>query len=172
MEWTESGVLLTCRPHGETTAIAHILARENGRYAGIVHGATRRHLAPTLQPGNHFKVKWRARTVDNLGWFVLEQEKSRSVAIWNNQLALAGMTAACALLDLLVPERMAYPALYDATIRLLDGMMEGNAWQIRYGLWEKHLIETIGFGLELDRCAVTGSAESLIYVSPRTGRAV
>jgi len=163
---------LTCAPHGETTAIAHILARENGRYAGLVYGATSKRLAPALQSGNQFKVKWRAKTEDNLGWFGLELEKSRSVAVWTDRLALAGLTSVCALLDLLIPERMAYPELYDATIELLDIIMEGNAWLTCYGLWEKQLVTTIGFGLELDRCAVTGATENLLYVSPKTGRAV
>ncbi len=172
MEWTEPGILLTCKPYGETAAIAHIMARENGRYAGLVYGATSRRIAPILQSGNQFKVKWRAKSEDNLGWFNLELETSRSVAAWTDRLALAGLTSVCALLDLLVPERMAYPELYDATIELLDAIMQDRAWPTRYGLWEKQLVTTIGFGLELDRCAVTGATENLLYISPKTGRAV
>ena len=34
------------------------------------------------------------------------------------------------------------------------------------------MLEELGFGLDLSRCAVTGSADDLAWVSPRTGRAV
>jgi len=33
-------------------------------------------------------------------------------------------------------------------------------------------LEELGFGLDLTRCAVTGSRDDLAYVSPKTGRAV
>jgi DNA repair protein RecO (recombination protein O) len=34
------------------------------------------------------------------------------------------------------------------------------------------LLEALGFGMDLSRCASTGAVDDLIYVSPRTGRAV
>ena len=179
MQWTESSLLLTSMPHGETSAIAHMMTRENGRYTGIVHGATSRRLAPLLQPGNQFMTTWRAKTADNLGWFRLELEKSRSVAVWADRTALAGLTSVCSLLGMLLPEREPYPELYDVTLDLVDSISTletGNeaidGWLAKYALWEKELIAEIGFGLKLDRCTVTGTRNDLVYISPKSGRAV
>lgn len=172
MQWSESGLLLSTRPHGETSAIANIYTRGNGRYSGIVHGATSLRRAAELQPGNQFHTTWRAKIPDNLGWFHLELEKSRSVAIWSDRTALSGMTSVCSLVNLLLPEREAYAVLHDITINLVDSINSGEEWLLDYALWEKRLIADIGFGLELDRCAVTGTTGGLVYVSPRSGRAV
>jgi DNA repair protein RecO (recombination protein O) len=38
--------------------------------------------------------------------------------------------------------------------------------------WEAGLLEALGFGLDLSECAATGATDDLIYVSPRSGRAV
>ncbi|WP_128254721.1 DNA repair protein RecO [Falsirhodobacter deserti] len=169
MEWRDEGALLSVRRHGESAAIIEVFTAAHGRHAGLVHGGASRRMAPVLQPGNQLDVTWRARLDDQLGTFAVEPVQSRSVL--QDRLALAGLNAVCAMLRITLPEREPHPDLYRATIPLLDTLGTAH-WGTAYLRWEARLLEEIGFGLDLSRCAVTGSADDLAFVSPRTGRAV
>ncbi|MEM8870211.1 MAG: DNA repair protein RecO [Pseudomonadota bacterium] len=171
MEWREQGVLLSVRPHGETAAIIEVLTEARGRHAGIVRGGNGRRIKPILQPGAQLDLTWRARLEDHLGSFTAEPVFARA-ALMSDRLALAGLSAATALIRLAWAERQAHPALYRDTEALLDRMEVGDEWLAYYVGWELHLLSTLGFGLDLRACAVTGATEELIYVSPKSGRAV
>jgi DNA repair protein RecO (recombination protein O) len=170
MEWRDQGALLAVRRHGESAAIIEVFTASHGRHAGVVRGGGGRKLAPVLQPGAQLDVTWRARLDDHLGVFAVEPVRSRA-GVMADRAALAGLAAVCALLSHALPEREAHPALYPATIALLDAL-EGRDWRRAYLVWEVLLLEELGFGLDLSRCAVTGATEGLAFVSPRTGRAV
>mgnify|MGYP002335882264 CR=1 FL=1 len=170
MEWRDEGALLVMRPHGETAAIIEVFTKAHGRHAGVVRGGASRKMAATLQPGSQLAVTWRARLDDHIGAFTVEPLKSRA-GVLSDRLALAGLTSVCALLRAALPEREAHPALWSRTMTLLDAL-DGEGWPATYLRWEICLLEELGFGLDLDRCAVTGASEGLAYVSPRSGRAV
>jgi len=169
MEWRDEGVLLSVRLHGESAAIIEVFTAAHGRHAGLVHGGASRRMKPVLQPGNQLDLSWRARLDDQLGSFHVEPSQSRSVL--QDRLALAGLNAVCAMLRITLPEREPHPELYHATMPLLDRLGQPD-WGTAYLRWEMRLLEEMGFGLELTRCAVTGSRDDLAFVSPRTGRAV
>lgn len=170
MEWRDQGALISVRPHGESAAIIEVFTASHGRHAGIVRGGGSRRLAPVLQPGAQLDVTWRARLDDHIGAFTVEPIRSRA-AVMEDRRALAALTSACALLHLALPEREPHPNLYRASIGLLD-RLEGADWETAYLRWELLVLEEVGFGLDLSRCAVTGARDDLAYVSPRTGRAV
>lgn len=170
MEWRDEGALLVMRPHGESAAIIEVFTKAHGRHAGVVRGGASRKMAATLQPGSQLAVTWRARLDDHIGAFTVEPLKSRA-GVLSDRLALAGLTSVCALLRAALPEREAHPALWRRTMTLLDALGD-EGWPATYLRWEIYLLEELGFGLDLDRCAVTGASEGLAYVSPRTGRAV
>jgi DNA repair protein RecO (recombination protein O) len=170
MEWRDQGVLLAVRRHGESAAIIEVFTAAHGRHAGVVRGGGSRRAAPILQPGAQLDVTWRARLDEHLGAFAAEPLRSRA-GIMQSRNGLAGLNAICALLSHALPEREAHPALYPATIALMDAL-EGDGWALDYLRWEVLLLEELGFGLDLARCAVTGATEGLAFVSPRTGRAV
>ena len=172
MEWRGEGVLLSVRRHGEDAAIIEVLSADRGRHLGVVRGGASRRMAPLLQPGAQLHLAWRARLVDHLGQFTVEPGRDRAGALLADPAALAGLTSVCALLSRSLPERDAQPDLYTATVTLLDALPRRDDWPLAYLLWERVLLDQLGFGLDLGRCAVTGRAEGLIYVSPRTGRAV
>lgn len=171
MEWRDEGVLLSVRPHGESAAIIEVFTALHGRHAGVVRGGASRRLAPMLQPGAQVSVTWRARLEDHIGVFLVEPLRSRAVAL-GDRLALAGLSAVCALLQVALAEREAHQSLWIASTGLLDTLLERPDWPVRYLRWEMLLLEELGFGLDLATCAVTGSREDLVFVSPRTGRAV
>ncbi|AEI95358.1 DNA repair protein RecO [Roseobacter litoralis] len=172
MEWREEGILLSTRRHGESAAIIEVFTPSHGRHAGVVRGGTSRKIAPILQPGAQLDLTWRARLEDHIGSFHVEPVRSRAAAAMGDRLALAGLNAVTALLGFCLPEREAHRALYLETERLLDLLEEGELWPLAYLRWEVQLLHEMGYALELDQCAVTGQRDDLIYVSPKSGRAV
>ena len=172
MEWRDHGILLGVRRHGETSAIIDVFTESHGRHAGVVRGGTSRKIAPILQPGAQLDVTWRARLEDHLGSYHVEPVRSRAAAAMGSRLALAGLNAVSGVLSFCLPEREVHGGLYRRTEQLLDLLGEDALWPLAYLRWELALLEEMGFGLDLTRCAVTGVREGLLYVSPRTGRAV
>lgn len=173
MEWRDEGTLITSRPFGETSAVIEVFTAEHGLHAGVVRGGTSRKVAAILQPGSQIEVSWRARLDDHLGSFTVEPRHSRAI-LMSDHLGLAGLNAVCAMLRFALPERSAYPLLYQRTQALLAQMeaLQAGSWLPSYLRWELLLLEECGFALDLLRCAVTGDRDDLSFVSPRTGRAV
>ncbi|MEX0277574.1 MAG: DNA repair protein RecO [Ruegeria sp.] len=172
MDWRDHGILLTSRRHGETAAIVEVFTEGHGRHAGVVRGGASRKIAPTLQPGAQVDVHWRARLEEHLGSFQVEPLRSRAAAAFSGRLALAGLNAVVALLSFCLPEREPHPAIYKQTEQLMDLLGQDEIWPLAYLRWELALLEELGFGLDLTVCAVTGARSGLVYVSPKTGRAV
>lgn len=125
-----------------------------------------------LQPGNLLALTWKARLAEHLGSFTVELERDRAARLMNDRRTLAGLGAVTGLLAYALPERLAMPGLYERTAELLDVMPVTPAWTLLYLRWEVALLEDLGFGLDLSACAATGINDELIYVSPKSGRAV
>lgn len=172
MEWRDQGILLSARRHGETSAIIEVFTPTQGRHAGIVRGGTSRKIAPILQPGAQLDVAWRARLEDHIGSFSVEPVRSRAVSAMQDRLSLAGLNTVTALLSFCLPEREPHPPLYHRTQALLDLLDQGALWPLAYLQWELSLLEELGYGLDLHACAVTGATDGLVFVSPKSGRAV
>jgi DNA repair protein RecO (recombination protein O) len=170
MDWRDEGLLLSMRPHGESAAIIEVLTAAHGRHVGVVRGGASRKMAATLQPGTGLALEWRARLEGHIGSFTVETLRSRAHLL-ADRLALAGLMSACALLRMALPERESHPGLYPVTLALFDGLGQAG-WTSAYLRWELRLLEELGFGLDLTACAVTGATEALVFVSPKTGRAV
>lgn len=171
MEWSDEGMILSVRPHGETGAVLELFTRRNGRHLGLVHGGRSRKLRPILQIGNHVEASWKARIADNLGHFALELRKSYAALVLDDAAALAALTSIAALARLL-PERDPHPNLFEVTLFVLGYLDEQEVWPALLVRWELALLEELGFGLDLTTCAATGATTDLTYVSPKSGRAV
>lgn len=174
MEWSDTAIVLSVRPHGETARIIDVLTRDHGRYAGLVRGGASRKAAPTLQPGNSVHVHWRARLSEHLGNFTVEPVKSRSGTLMEKREALTGLNAFTAVAIAALPEREPHAPVFAAAEILLDAMTDDDFahWAPLFVRWEAGLLENLGFGLDLSRCASTGTTDDLRYVSPKSGRAV
>lgn len=175
IEWSDDGIVLMARPHGETAAVVSVLTRAHGRHAGLVQGGQSRRNAPVLQPGQQVSASWRARLSDQLGQYALEPAAPYPAALLDDALALAGLTAACAVADAALPEREKHEAVYEGLLALVDTLAT-PAWPYAYVRWELGLLREVGYGVDLTCCALTGELDSpespLSFVSPRTGRAV
>lgn len=172
MEWRDQGILLSSRRHGETSAIIEVFTPNHGRHGGVVRGGTSRKIAPILQPGAQLDLTWRARLEDHIGAFTVEPVRSRAANAMGGRLALAGLNAVTALVSFSMPEREAHLPLYSCTETLLDLLGQDEVWPLAYLQWELSLLSELGYGLDLSKCAVTGATDDLIYVSPKSGRAV
>ena len=171
MEWRANGILLSVRRHGENGTIIEALTEDHGRHAGLVHGGVGRKMAATLQPGNLLSLRWRARLADNLGTFEAELIHGYASEAMADREALATLESMRAVASTLLPERAAV-SLFDLTKLVLDLLGEPEARRVAYAQWEVALLAELGFGLDLKNCAATGRADDLVYVSPRSGRAV
>jgi DNA repair protein RecO (recombination protein O) len=171
MEWQDDGIVLMARPHGENDAILSLLTRGHGRAAGLLRGGQGRRWRGLVQPGNRVRVRWRARLAEHLGSYTCELDRAEAGALLDEPSRLAALTAACALVEVALPERAPHPRLFDAFRRLLDAL-PGDDWAAHYVRWEIELLAELGFGLDLTCCATTGRTDELAFVSPRTGRAV
>lgn len=171
MEWIDEGTVLGTRRHGEANAILEVMTREHGRHLGLVRGGAGSRLRPVLQPGNTVRTVWRARLDEHLGNFTVEGLRLRAASFLNSAHAVYGTTHLAALCRLL-PERDPHPGVHE----LLDRMLEetGDALALAAGIvrFERILLAELGFGLDLSACAVSGASEDLVYVSPKSGRAV
>ncbi|MEM8936303.1 MAG: DNA repair protein RecO [Pseudomonadota bacterium] len=172
MEFSDRGIILDARAHGETHAIVHAFTETHGRWAGLVYGGQGRRMTPVLQAGNEVALAWKARNDDSLGHFSLELTRARAGELMQERLALAGLAAAAAVAFHCLPEREAHPAAYAAMTVLLENLSDVDVWPALMARWELGLLAELGFALSLDRCAATGSTENLIYVSPKSARAV
>jgi DNA repair protein RecO (recombination protein O) len=171
MQWSDEGVILSVRPHGEAAAVLELFTRGHGRHLGLVHGGRSRKLRPVLQIGNHVDIVWKARLSENLGHFAVELRKGFAALLMDDAAALTAMTAMAALARLL-PERDPHPNLFEVTQFVLGFLDDRGVWPALVVRWELALLDELGFGLDLASCAATGTSTDLVYVSPKSGRAV
>jgi DNA repair protein RecO (recombination protein O) len=171
MHWSDEGIVLGSRRHGEANAIIEVLTRTHGRHLGLVRGGAGTRLRPVLQPGNSVRVDWRARLDEHLGHYTVEGLQLRAGALLALSHAIYGVTHLSALCRLL-PERDPHPEMHDLLESALDRMDDAMAVALNVVRFEFRILAELGFGLDLGACAATGSQDDLIYVSPKTGRAV
>jgi DNA repair protein RecO (recombination protein O) len=172
IEWRDEGILLTVRRHGESAAIIDAFTPNHGRHAGLVRGGASRKMTPVLQPGAQLSLEWRARLEEHLGGYKVEPIRSRAGVLLADGDALEAMNSVAALLSAYLAEREAHPHLFAATVALLDCLGVDDGWPEAYVAWELAFLSDLGYPLDLSACASTGALEELIWVSPRTGRAV
>jgi DNA repair protein RecO (recombination protein O) len=171
MQWSDEGIILGTRRHGETSLIVELMTAAHGRHLGLVRGGRSRKRQPTLQPANSVTATWRARLDEHLGHYSIESTNQRAAALIESAGALYGFQTLAALLRLL-PERDPHPLLFAAVEAIADRLGDALEAGELVARFELQLLDDLGFGLDLGECAATGANEHLAYVSPRSGRAV
>ena len=172
MEWRDKGILLATRPFGETSLIVDVFTPDHGKSSGVVRGGQSKKLKPILQIGAQIDLTWKARLEEHLGSFQVELIRSRTANVMNDRLLLAGMLSSATLINRFFPAGQVYKEFYESSETLFDLLQFSDIWTLGYFKWELEFLETLGFGLDLEKCAVTGSTEDLKFISPKSGRAV
>lgn len=171
MQWTAEAIVLGVRPHGESSVVLEVMTEEFGRHLGLVKGGRSRRLQPALQPGNTLLVSWKARLETHLGMAAVELSLARAARLMQSVAGVCGVQIVAAHLRYLA-EREPHPGLYRAAVALLDnldGPLQSGALIARF---EVMVLDELGFGLDLASCAATGRTDELVYVSPKSARAV
>ena len=171
MEWSDEGIVLGVRRHGESSAIVELLTREHGRHLGLVRGGASSRMRPLLQPGNSVTAVWRARLDEHLGMYALEGTRLRAATLLGSSHAVYGVTHLAALARLL-PGRDPHEDIYWMLQGTLDDFEDAGVAAVHLIRFELAMLTELGFGLDLGNCAATGETSDLIYVSPKSGGAV
>lgn len=172
MEFQDEAFVLSARAHGDTGAVVELLTENHGRRAAYVNGGASRKMRPFLQAGSRVVAEFRSRTNEQLGSARLEPMGEGPAALFDDPLALIGLNAAASVVQGGLPERESHPGTFLAFEAMMNTLSFPDVWPAIYVRFEAGLLEDLGFGLDLSRCAATGEMDDLIYVSPRTGRAV
>jgi DNA repair protein RecO (recombination protein O) len=171
MQWTDEGTVLGVKRHGETSVILELMTHGHGRHLGLVRGGAGSRLRGVLQPGNALRATWRARLDEHLGNYAVEGLNLRAAGFLPAAHAVHGVTHLAALCRLLA-EREPHAGIYATLEGILDHLEDPLAAAPMIARFELAFLGELGFGLDLSSCAATGQTADLIYVSPRSGRAV
>lgn len=172
MEWDAPAIVLDTRPYGEGDAIVTVMTQDHGAHRGLVRGGSSSRQTGLWQAGNFVQVHWLARLSDQLGHFRGEMIHANAAHVMDDPMALAQLTAACAVAEGALPEREPHPLVFAALLPLIARLPLGMSVLADLIRWELVVLAELGFGLDLTRCAVSGETTGLTHVSPRTGRAV
>lgn len=176
MEWQDEGIVLSASRFGEHDALLEVMTPHHGRARGYVKAGMSRRQKANLQVGNRLSVNWRARLETNLGRFTLELVHSPLGQMMGEGARISALSAITAVIASTMPERETHTGLFErleAVITLLEE--EGGdiiLWGGALAKLELAILKELGYGLDLSQCAGTGASDNLIYVSPKTGRAV
>jgi DNA repair protein RecO (recombination protein O) len=171
MEWRDDALVIGLKRHGEGSVILELMTAAHGRCRGMVRNAHSKSMQPVLQQGNSVIAVWRARLDEHLGMFAIEAGRLRAGEIMLSAAALHGVNL-LGFWARLLPERDPHPNVYLAMVLVADHLTDISLAPALLVRFELALLSELGFGLDLTQCAATGEREDLIYVSPRTGRAV
>lgn len=172
MEWVGPGLILDVRAYGEGDAVATVMTEAYGTHRGLARGGASRVGSATWQPGNLAEIRWVARLADQLGSFSAELIHPVAALAMDNPLALSILSAACAVAEGALPEREPHPHVFATLLAVMLRLADGERALTEFIRWEVLLLADLGYGLDLSTCAVTGKADDLVWVSPRTGRAI
>lgn len=169
MQWRDEGILLNLKAYGEKALLVSLFGREQGLVRGFVY---KNKTTARLQISMHVKAIWKARLESHMGHFELETLPSPYVFLsFDQPQALHQLQTMCQLLLKVLAERHPYPSLFQAFLTFLNALPtpKGSFQQV---LFQWKVLQTLGYGLDLSRCAATGETENLTHVSPKSGRAV
>jgi len=170
MNWSDKAIIISTKKQGENSLLVSVLTENHGLHSGMVSSAKK--YAAICQPCNFIHVSWNARLEEHLGFFTCESIKNNAHVIMFDKLKLHAVNSLCSLLNRVMQEREVNTKIYNVVYDLIEKIVCGGNWLEDYVIFEVHLLAELGYGLDLEKCAVTGESDSLYYVSPKTGRAV
>ncbi len=172
MQWNDTAIVLSTRKYGENSALVRVFAHEHGVFGGVVRGASSKNTRGIIQAGNMVDVHWSARLEEQLGSLKLEMVEPVAALIMHQAERLAALTSLCTLVEVAFVERHPYAKFFGVLSAFLRVLKSDEDWQEAYIRCELELLSAAGFGLDLRNCAATGETKNLVYVSPKSGRAV
>ena len=173
MQWQDKGIVLSSKKYGEHSLIIRFLTEEHGVYSGLVKFGLSKKQKFLYEPGNLLSISWVARLPEHMGSFRCDTIKLYTSKVMGKSSHLAALTSHCSLEQVFLPERERCKNIYNNSIKFIEQLsVDNDSWLYDYVRWEISFLEQLGYGLTLNKCAVTGKNNDLLYVSPKTGRAI
>ncbi len=172
MQWQDKAIIINVKKFSEDSAIVHLFTPNYGLYKGAVSNVTSKNNIATLQIGNTVNATWKARLPEHLGNFNLELTTQVIAYLISSKKKLLALSCICNLLDHCLAERQLESELFYASENFIAKLSHQQDFIIDYLAFELLLLEKLGFGLVLNKCAVLETTKNLVYVSPKTARAV
>jgi DNA repair protein RecO (recombination protein O) len=173
MRWESNGLILNFSKYNEKSYILEIFTEEHGKHKGIIRGLHSKNKRSIIEPGNEVFATWSGRLETHLGNYNVEPIKLWSSHVLQFKDKLSAISSICSLISLTMAERQPNPIIYFSSKKLIEIVaLKREDWIREYVFWEMQLLSEIGYGLDLERCAVTSKSSDLVYVSPSSGRAV
>ena len=173
MRWESNGLILNFSKYNEKSYILEIFTEEHGKHKGIIRGLHSKNKRSIIEPGNEVFATWSGRLETHLGNYNVEPIKLWSSHVLQFKDKLSAISSICSLISLTMAERQPNPLIYFSSKKLIEIVASTrDDWIREYVFWEMQLLSEIGYGLDLERCAVTSKSSDLVYVSPSSGRAV
>jgi DNA repair protein RecO (recombination protein O) len=148
------GYILHHRPYRDTSRILEVVTRDHGRITLFARGVRgpKAKLASLLQPFQMLLLSWSGRGE-------AAQLTGAESAQAAPPLPSPCLMAAFYLNELLMKLTTRHdplPALFDSYHQALDNLRNGAALEPELRVFEKRLLEALGYGLDLDAEALTG----------------
>ncbi|MBH88041.1 MAG: DNA repair protein RecO [Pelagibacterales bacterium] len=173
MKWQDKGIVVSLKKYGENSLILNLFTENHGLHAGLVKYSNSKKNRSVFQIGNIFNIEWTGRLEDQLGYYKTEIENTISHYIINNHLKIDALITQTSLINKLLADRQVHSSLFLETLNFIFCINKNEKfWIEKYIKWELKFLSELGFGLDLNNCAVTGSTNNLQFVSPKSGRAV
>lgn len=177
MKFNDNGIIISCRKYSENSLILKLFTQNHGIYRGFVNSQKSKKTQAIFQIGNLISFEWRSRTEDGLGQLCyLDLVKSYTPKIIFDKLKLSCCSSIFAILDNCFLEREEQNILFEKLQNFLQKISSSpddkSEFLADYIKLELEILKTLGYGIDLSSCVVTDSVDNLVFVSPKSARAV
>jgi len=150
----EPAYVLHRRPYRETSALLEIFTRAHGRIALVARGARRPRsvLRAALTPFAPLLLSWSGR--GEVGTLRAAERQHQPVT-FGGEMLLSGLYLN-ELLMRLTHRHDPHPELFDAYAKALRALEDAMDAELTLRVFEKRMLEAIGYGMLLDREAESG----------------
>ena len=170
MQINDEGIILKKKKYRESSLLVTFFSLNHGINSGLVKGVLKKDFG-TYEIGNKVYIKSTFRLDDQLWNCRFELIKNNSVNYFDDRNRLNALLAICSIIDLSLPKNNPQATIYNKTVDLIENLFS-DEWTVKYIFWELFLLSELGYGLDLEKCVVTGKKENLVYISPKSGKAV
>lgn len=169
----EEAIIIATRKFRDHSFIVSCLTVNHGIVPGLYSCSKKLISIPT--PGTHIKLNWKARLDEHLGRITFEVKNSPLACIYDKKIEIMMLSSITKCMAKMLPEKEPYSNLFTKVLEFIYKLKTSTTHELLLNYIKLELIElisTVGFGLDLKKCAVTGKKDNLSFISPKTGAAV
>ena len=169
MRINDSGFFLGNKRYEENSMIVFVLSKNNGLIKSFSKFSKKKRLSFKILDEVNFT--WQAKQKDSLGYINLELEASlKKNNSFISSLIKSSVSELCIKFLPLWQQNIEIYIDLQRLIKNLDKKIELIIFN--YVWWEILFLKNTGYGINLDKCSVSGSKEKLYYLSPNSGNSV